>query len=86
MSSAFGALLVMAQLVVLRIDALAFQRQYRSVKVREVLQRLQQEGWVLRRQRASHRQFYHPSFPERRLTVAAWRFQESGEDRTGIKG
>ena len=24
----------------------------------------------MRRQRASHRQFYHPSFPERRVTVA----------------
>jgi predicted RNA binding protein YcfA (HicA-like mRNA interferase family) len=55
---------------VLRVNALTIERQYRSVKVREVLQRLQDEGWVLRRQRASHRQFYHPSFPERRVTVA----------------
>jgi predicted RNA binding protein YcfA (HicA-like mRNA interferase family) len=41
------------------------------VKVREVLQRLQEEGWVLRRQKGSHRQFFHPVFPERRVTVAA---------------
>ena len=40
------------------------------MKVREVLQRLQKEGWVLRRQKGSHRQFFHAAFPERRVTVS----------------
>src|SRR6266498_1533562 len=46
---------------VLRVDELACEPQYCLVKVREVLQRLQEEGWVLRRQRGSHRQFFHPA-------------------------
>jgi predicted RNA binding protein YcfA (HicA-like mRNA interferase family) len=40
------------------------------MKVREVLQRLREEGWVLRRQKGSHRQFFHTAFPERRVTVS----------------
>lgn len=40
------------------------------MKVREVLQRLQAEGWTLRRQKGSHRQFFHPAFPQRRVTVS----------------
>jgi predicted RNA binding protein YcfA (HicA-like mRNA interferase family) len=40
------------------------------MKVREVLQRLQAEGWVMKRQKGSHRQFFHPSFPDRRVTLA----------------
>ena len=40
------------------------------VKVREVLRRLKDEGWILDRQRGSHRQFIHPDLPGRRVTVA----------------
>jgi predicted RNA binding protein YcfA (HicA-like mRNA interferase family) len=40
------------------------------MKVRDVLDRLQREGWVLRRQKGSHRQFFHADYPERRVTVA----------------
>jgi predicted RNA binding protein YcfA (HicA-like mRNA interferase family) len=32
-------------------------------KVREVLRRLQSDGWVLARTRGSHRQFTHPTKP-----------------------
>jgi predicted RNA binding protein YcfA (HicA-like mRNA interferase family) len=31
------------------------------VKVRRVIRLLEREGWVLRRTRGSHRQYYHPS-------------------------
>jgi predicted RNA binding protein YcfA (HicA-like mRNA interferase family) len=41
-----------------------------TVKVREVLRRLGEEGWELRRQKGSHRQFFHVRFPERRVTVS----------------
>jgi predicted RNA binding protein YcfA (HicA-like mRNA interferase family) len=40
------------------------------VKVREVLQRLEKEGWILARQKGSHRQFGHPMKPGMRVTVA----------------
>ena len=33
------------------------------MKVREVLKRLRSDGWVLVRQRGSHRQFQHPELP-----------------------
>jgi predicted RNA binding protein YcfA (HicA-like mRNA interferase family) len=32
-------------------------------KVREIIKRLQREGWVLDRIRGDHRQFVHPSKP-----------------------
>ncbi len=31
------------------------------VKVQELLSRLQSDGWVLARQRGSHRQYHHPT-------------------------
>jgi predicted RNA binding protein YcfA (HicA-like mRNA interferase family) len=40
------------------------------VKVREVLQRLQREGWNLDRQKGSHRQFIHPLKRGMRVTVS----------------
>ncbi|MCC7375302.1 MAG: type II toxin-antitoxin system HicA family toxin [Verrucomicrobiales bacterium] len=40
------------------------------MKVRDVLDRLHREGWVLRRQKGSYRQFFHSAYPERRVTVA----------------
>jgi predicted RNA binding protein YcfA (HicA-like mRNA interferase family) len=33
------------------------------MKVRELLQLLEREGWVLRRTRGSHRQYKHPEKP-----------------------
>jgi predicted RNA binding protein YcfA (HicA-like mRNA interferase family) len=33
------------------------------VKVRDLLKKLRKEGWVLIRQRGSHRQFQHPTKP-----------------------
>jgi len=33
------------------------------VKVRDVIKRLEQEGWRLDRTKGSHRQFRHPSKP-----------------------
>jgi len=39
------------------------------VKVREVIRRLQAEGWVLVNTEGSHRQFKHPSKPGR-VTVS----------------
>ncbi len=39
------------------------------MKVRDVLKRLGNEGWVLDRQRGSHRQFVHPN-KAGRVTVA----------------
>ncbi len=32
-------------------------------KVREIIRRLEREGWVLTRTRGSHRQFTHPQKP-----------------------
>jgi predicted RNA binding protein YcfA (HicA-like mRNA interferase family) len=40
-----------------------------QMKVRDVLKRLGSEGWVVDRQRGSHRQFVHPDKPGR-VTVA----------------
>ena len=33
------------------------------VKVREMLRKLRKDGWVLARQRGSHRQLHHPTKP-----------------------
>jgi predicted RNA binding protein YcfA (HicA-like mRNA interferase family) len=38
--------------------------------VREILQKLHEDGWVMIRQRGSHRQFVHPQMPGKRVTVA----------------
>jgi predicted RNA binding protein YcfA (HicA-like mRNA interferase family) len=38
-------------------------------KVREILRRLESDGWYLARTRGSHRQYKHPSKPGR-VTVA----------------
>ena len=34
-----------------------------TVKVRDILSKLQQDGWYLTRTRGSHRQFHHPTKP-----------------------
>ncbi len=39
------------------------------MKVRDVLKRLNSEGWVIDRQKGSHRQFVHPE-KKGRVTVA----------------
>ena len=39
-------------------------------KVREVIRRLHDEGWELARTRGDHRQYRHPDYPERRVTVS----------------
>jgi len=39
------------------------------VKVRDVLKTLRRDGWVLRNQEGSHRQFVHPAKPGK-VTVA----------------
>jgi len=41
-----------------------------GMKVREVLKRLNDEGWEQVRMSGDHRQFKHPDMPERRVTVA----------------
>ena len=33
------------------------------MKVRDVIKRLEQDGWLLVRTKASHRQFHHPKKP-----------------------
>jgi predicted RNA binding protein YcfA (HicA-like mRNA interferase family) len=38
--------------------------------VRDVLRRLHDEGWIMARQRGSHRQFVHSAKPGFRVTVA----------------
>jgi len=53
-----------------RIDAVLHNAGLWLVKVREVLDRLHREGWVLRRQKGSHRQFFHSGLPGRRVTVS----------------
>ncbi len=40
------------------------------MNVREVLDRLHAEGWVLTRQKGSHRQFMHPAKRGARVTVS----------------
>jgi predicted RNA binding protein YcfA (HicA-like mRNA interferase family) len=35
----------------------------RSVKIRDVIKMLQDDGWEIARQRGSHQQFKHPSKP-----------------------
>jgi predicted RNA binding protein YcfA (HicA-like mRNA interferase family) len=39
-------------------------------KVREVIRRLEAEGWQLARMEGDHRQYKHRDFPGRRVTVA----------------
>ena len=55
---------------VLTVDRISAVDHADSVKVREVLERLHGEGWRLARQRGSHREFVHPNYPGRRVTVA----------------
>jgi predicted RNase H-like HicB family nuclease/predicted RNA binding protein YcfA (HicA-like mRNA interferase family) len=40
------------------------------MKIRDVLKRLRDEGWILDRQKGSHQQFIHPGKPGLRVTVA----------------
>lgn len=40
------------------------------MKVGEVLDRLRADGWLLARQKGSHRQFVHATRPGARVTVA----------------
>jgi predicted RNA binding protein YcfA (HicA-like mRNA interferase family) len=40
------------------------------MKLRDVLKRLREEGWVLDRQKGSHQQFVHPQKPGMRVTIA----------------
>jgi len=40
------------------------------MKLRDVLKRLQEEDWVVDRQKGSHRQFIHPERKGMRVTVA----------------
>jgi predicted RNA binding protein YcfA (HicA-like mRNA interferase family) len=40
------------------------------MKIRDVLEHLQKEGWILARQKGSHRQFVHPMKPAMRVTVS----------------
>jgi predicted RNA binding protein YcfA (HicA-like mRNA interferase family) len=40
------------------------------MKVREILERLEREGWMIVRQKGSHRQFKHPGRPGMRVTIA----------------
>ncbi len=56
--------------MVLRIDYDSLSGHRELVKVREVLTRLHREGWVLQRQKGSHRQFAHRDLPGRRVTVS----------------
>ena len=65
-----GAVAELGQAWSFGVDLAASPEHADVVKVREVLQRLQKEGWVLRRQKGSHRQFFHAAFPERRVTVS----------------
>jgi predicted RNA binding protein YcfA (HicA-like mRNA interferase family) len=59
-----------AEAVLSRVDFIRRTRHVRHMKVREVLKRLKDEGWVLDRQRGSHRQFIHPDLSGKRVTVA----------------
>ena len=45
------------------------------MKVRDVLKMLRKEGWVLRNQEGSHRQFVHPTKPGK-VTVAGHKSDE----------
>lgn len=40
------------------------------MKVRDVLDRLHDEGWILDRTKGSHHQFIHVAKPGRRVTVS----------------
>jgi predicted RNA binding protein YcfA (HicA-like mRNA interferase family) len=39
------------------------------MKVREIIQRLQEEGWILARQKGSHKIFKHPQKPDARIVL-----------------
>jgi predicted RNA binding protein YcfA (HicA-like mRNA interferase family) len=52
------------------MDSAREKWQDRSVKVREALQHLEKEGWILSRKKGSHRQFVHPMKPGMRVTVS----------------
>ena len=39
-------------------------------KVRDVIRLLERDGWVLVRTRGDHRQYRHPTHPERLVTLA----------------
>jgi predicted RNA binding protein YcfA (HicA-like mRNA interferase family) len=46
-----------------------------AMKVRDVIKMLEREGWRLRRQRGSHRQYVHPERPGK-VTVAGHESKE----------
>jgi len=39
-------------------------------KVRDVIRRLEREGWYLTRMSGDHRQYKHPNQPGKRVTIA----------------
>jgi predicted RNA binding protein YcfA (HicA-like mRNA interferase family) len=45
------------------------------MKVRDIIRRIEKDGWTLRATRGSHRQYTHPAKPER-VTVPG----QSGDD------
>jgi predicted RNA binding protein YcfA (HicA-like mRNA interferase family) len=47
-------------------------------KVRDILRRLADDGWVLKNQVGSHRQFVHPTKPGK-VTVAGQNSQDTDE-------
>ncbi|MCC6162797.1 MAG: type II toxin-antitoxin system HicA family toxin [Acidobacteria bacterium] len=62
------------------------------MKVRDIIKRLQADGWILETQRGSHRQFVNPAFSDRKVTVNGkpgndysgdllrWIFEQAGWD------
>ena len=69
-SNGKGAPLSSVSWVVRLVDGDVRPEHSAVVKVREVLERLHREGWILRRQKGSHRQFFHQGLPGRRVTVS----------------
>jgi predicted RNA binding protein YcfA (HicA-like mRNA interferase family) len=47
------------------------------VKVREVIKRIEADGWAQVRQRGSHRQFKHPTKPGRVTAREEHRYEKS---------
>lgn len=47
-------------------------------KIRDILKRLDADGWVLKAQRGSHRQFVHPEKPGK-VTVAGHPSEDSDD-------
>jgi predicted RNA binding protein YcfA (HicA-like mRNA interferase family) len=47
------------------------------MKVRDVIKRLEQDGWRIARTKGSHRQFHHPAKPGplRLLAIRHWTFR-----------